>query len=1200
MFNYSELVNEAIKEHYVHEEQTLMDMEIPNEDFRIITDYIDYEGRLKKLLSDIEGSNASDVSIDMEDRIRDSFSSQVNEYNAELSRLIIGHKQNKTRVIEKKEQQIKQAKADLEDYIAREKEKLKKTVNRHKSIVSRRGEIETIFSLYGIPINNVSIDLEAMSLEELVKVIDSSNYILDEILQSPKIINKVVSLLYLPATKKFKNKTQEANYKIVWFICFIVLTLFTKGTVLAVFGVFYVFNMFINILDIQKRKHALELAYSITNDVDFDKFYIMAQEYRDLTKAVADAEAIDIQPELDRLTAEYNAEMLKIQEKDPSGDIQELLDNYRKYVSGSSVVSVIDSYKQVYLNIKESKISDCKRELERVHNIIVNHISNYNYLGKKVEESKILTNYSKCGAIYYDGQIVSEKQITFPYRSTLFTFKNSEQKAEVISYMKLLLLNHLCNVNPTNTFITVVDEIEGGAPMIEFLKKEYSRFTKLVTEKPQETFDKYVEVMNANVIRAGGHTINDYNKIAVEDGKLLVTYDICIVLNTTQELLNNQVFKKRIETSHERGVVYWILNDESLVDFNDENTVKQLIEQKRGIQEVVGYNKINSFRGGEVNIDMEDYEDYKYDINLCTKVLDMLADYCKSAKGDVLDYETGFRQKYIPDDKIWTYDTIDGIEVNFGLEDGDPDKPNTIKFGDKNVHAISVGMTGAGKSGMINATIASLVHKYPPEWLEMVMIDFKNIEFAKYTGQYCLPHAKIISGTKDGAYSLSVFDYLIAEQKRRTAIIKAKGYDKSSDYNKCVIREGRYDLVMPRILCVFDEFQAMFNQVETKILDKITTKMAQITKEARFVGIHFWFTSQSMTGTLSGDLLGNFNLRTALRCKKEVSESVLGNNAAGTISENVMGWMYTNQSAGENENSNQLWRIPWADSDYMKVYLTRLNDKCKNEINPHTGKHWLHRHADFYNEDELFGKDKLDDWLTREQLQDPRTFVLGERMMYSTRRSPINTSIFRGENENIIFNSFERDSMINMANTFIENLLLKNASFVVNVCDDDTRTLMGLDERLPEDTREFLDYSGREIMDYMYDCIEYREQIPKDELTPAYIIGINWERLEGFGRNNYRTKDEWTKIIRLANSVDVHLITCVTQYTEIRSSFETLYMHKLGSYMSDKESYYITGDSRMCQVKKEHAMYVYGSNENKFKLYQFPAFGEVKEREVVF
>ena len=119
-----------------------------------------------------------------------------------------------------------------------------------------------------------------------------------------------------------------------------------------------------------------------------------------------------------------------------------------------------------------------------------------------------------------------------------------------------------------------------------------------------------------------------------------------------------------------------------------------------------------------------------------------------------LDYRKGYLLKYLPEDKWWKQNSIKGIELRFGLENGDPAKAYTLYFDDKNVHFLLGGATGAGKSVAIDCAMQTMLHEYASDELQLVYIDLKNAEVAKYTkdGICLIPHCIIAAGTTDGEY----------------------------------------------------------------------------------------------------------------------------------------------------------------------------------------------------------------------------------------------------------------------------------------------------------------------------------------------------------------------------------------------------------------------------------------------------------------
>ena len=244
---------------------------------------------------------------------------------------------------------------------------------------------------------------------------------------------------------------------------------------------------------------------------------------------------------------------------------------------------------------------------------------------------------------------------------------------------------------------------------------------------------------------------------------------------------------------------------------------------------------------------------------------------------------------------------------------------------------------------------------------------------------------------------------------------------------------------LPRMLVIFDEFQVMYNPefVDSRTIDTINSKITAITKLARAMATHFWFTSQSMKGTMSKDTIANFSLRGALRCTADVSEELLGNKAASTI-KSKFGFMYTNDSAGQNKDANRFWRVPFLDEKKMPEYIDTLNAMLP-EFNE------KHDMAEFYDEKILVPVNELDNWYKTypDTFNDSSVFILGERANFSTNKAPVAISLQDDGGENIMLAAFDRQDMLNLTMTMIKNLKNKDSdcTIIMNVQDAETHTM---------------------------------------------------------------------------------------------------------------------------------------------------------------
>jgi DNA segregation ATPase FtsK/SpoIIIE, S-DNA-T family len=113
-------------------------------------------------------------------------------------------------------------------------------------------------------------------------------------------------------------------------------------------------------------------------------------------------------------------------------------------------------------------------------------------------------------------------------------------------------------------------------------------------------------------------------------------------------------------------------------------------------------------------------------------------------------------------------------------------------------HLLVAGATGAGKSVWINAMLLSLLYRYTPFDLQLILVDMKRVELKLYDN---IPHllAPVIT---DSEKAINALKWTVLEMDRRYKLLEEFGKRNIADYNRYSREQN--------------EFQAE-NQVETKI-----------------------------------------------------------------------------------------------------------------------------------------------------------------------------------------------------------------------------------------------------------------------------------------------------------------------------------------------------------------------------------------------
>lgn len=272
-----------------------------------------------------------------------------------------------------------------------------------------------------------------------------------------------------------------------------------------------------------------------------------------------------------------------------------------------------------------------------------------------------------------------------------------------------------------------------------------------------------------------------------------------------------------------------------------------------------------------------------------------------------------FKGSSIEEKRMWMNKTLTGINLRPGNLNDDRDKFNPIRMCDDNVHGLIAGRTGSGKSVFINALILSLITEYSPWELNLYLADFKKVELSRYMNDAdaanmntpFTPHVNACAATSEIRYVASLIKYLVDCMNARQEFFSRLGVTKIQEFR------NKYDLVLPRVLLIVDEFQQLFTEATNREKEEIQTMLNSITKLGRATGFHLIFASQEMSGTLKGNTLANFKIRMCLPCTQQISTDILGNSKAVDLER---GYVLINTDSGD-VLKNQKYRVPFIETD---------------------------------------------------------------------------------------------------------------------------------------------------------------------------------------------------------------------------------------------------------------------------------------------
>jgi S-DNA-T family DNA segregation ATPase FtsK/SpoIIIE len=196
-------------------------------------------------------------------------------------------------------------------------------------------------------------------------------------------------------------------------------------------------------------------------------------------------------------------------------------------------------------------------------------------------------------------------------------------------------------------------------------------------------------------------------------------------------------------------------------------------------------------------------------------------------------------------------------------------------------HVIVAGSTGSGKSVCVNTFIASLIFKYTPEEMRLVLVDPKRVEMTIYQG---LPHLAlpVINDSKEAHLALK---WLVREMEERYELLAHIGARDIDSYNVKVAQKraaGETDKYpMYYIVVLVDELADMMMVAKDQVEESIT-RLAQM---SRAVGIHLVLATQRPSvEVITGIIKANFPSRIAFQVASKVdSRTILDMNGAEAL-----------------------------------------------------------------------------------------------------------------------------------------------------------------------------------------------------------------------------------------------------------------------------------------------------------------------------
>ncbi len=192
-------------------------------------------------------------------------------------------------------------------------------------------------------------------------------------------------------------------------------------------------------------------------------------------------------------------------------------------------------------------------------------------------------------------------------------------------------------------------------------------------------------------------------------------------------------------------------------------------------------------------------------------------------------------------------------------------------------HLLIAGATGSGKSVCLNVLIMSLLYKFSPTQLRMILVDPKQVEFKLYTS---LPHliTPVVTSAKTVPITLR---WAINEMERRYGIFTKTNSKKLADFNSRpksptpILDDDGQEIedTLPLLVIIIDELADI---MMTEAKGDVETSIARIAQKGRAAGIHIVVATQTpRKEIITGVIKANLVSRIAFQVRSIVDSRVI-------------------------------------------------------------------------------------------------------------------------------------------------------------------------------------------------------------------------------------------------------------------------------------------------------------------------------------
>ena len=259
-------------------------------------------------------------------------------------------------------------------------------------------------------------------------------------------------------------------------------------------------------------------------------------------------------------------------------------------------------------------------------------------------------------------------------------------------------------------------------------------------------------------------------------------------------------------------------------------------------------------------------------------------------------------------------------------------------------HLLIAGSTGSGKSVCMKTLIMSLLFRFSPEELQLILVDPKVVEMADYQ---TLPHliTPVINDSKKVPIALR---WAVNEMEKRYRQLAKAGVKKLADYNSRPVSNTAPILDddglplpdrIPLLVVIVDELADL---MMTDAKSDVETSIARIAQKGRAAGIHIVIATQRpSTNIITGVIKANLPTKIAFKVSSGIDSRV------------ILDKMGAEMLLGRGD----MLFIPPGSSDLERIQGAMVDDKDIKEIVAYVSK----QRSQSFNQQVIAEESELDD-----------------------------------------------------------------------------------------------------------------------------------------------------------------------------------------------------------------------------------------------